>query len=214
MKESRSKVVRCGWGASQIWMSHVIHFRARRTCGKKLLATLRHTLCNTLRRCRVNTATYCDTLQHMATHCITLQRTATHYSTLQHTATHCSTLHHARFFLVWVAGNNAARCNTLQHTATHCNTLQHTATHCNTLQHTATHCKDTLKPIYICDAPHSYTATHCNTLQHTATHDYFTTWLIHTCAIHIWDAPHSYTTVLLYYMIWLIFKELELFFVE
>jgi len=48
------------------------------------------------------------------------------------------------------AGRTArAKCNTLQHTATHCNTLQHTteqagqrvhtATHCNTLQHTATH---------------------------------------------------------------------------
>jgi len=48
-----------------------------------------------------------------------------------------------------------ARCNTLQHTATHFNTLQRTATHCNTLQHTATHC-NTLQ----------HTATHCNTLHH------------------------------------------------
>ena len=54
---------------------------------------------------------------------------------------------------------SVARCNTLQHAATHCNTLQHAATRCNTLQHTATHC-NTLQ----------HTATHCNTLQHIATH--------------------------------------------
>ena len=42
-------------------------------------------LCHTL---ATDTATHCNTLQHIAAHCSTLQHTATHCSTLQHTATH------------------------------------------------------------------------------------------------------------------------------
>jgi len=93
----------------------------------------------------------------------------------------------------------SARCNTLQHTATHCNyhdtnalqqrplkahifKSQHTATHCNTLQHTAT-LRNTLqhtataKTLHCSTLQHmlQHTATHCNTLQHTAT----TTTLMH-----------------------------------
>jgi len=75
---------------------------------------------------------------------------------------------------------NTARCNTLQHTATHCNTLPHTATHCSTLQHTATHIYCTWVPRLNADTHCNkhwktkkwtqHAATHCNTLQHTATH--------------------------------------------
>ena len=48
-------------------------------------------LCNTL---ATDTATHCNTLQHIAAHCSTLQHTAAHCNTLQHTAAHCSTLQH------------------------------------------------------------------------------------------------------------------------
>jgi len=72
------------------------------------------------------TATHCNTLQHVATRCNTLQHTATHCNTPQHTATHRNTLQHT-----------VTHCSTLQHTAAHCNTPQHTATHCNTLHNSA-----------------------------------------------------------------------------
>jgi len=62
-----------------------------------------------------------------------------------------------------------ARCNILQHTATHCNILQHTATYCNTLQHTATYCNKLQHAATDCNIL-QHAATRCNTLQHTATH--------------------------------------------
>ena len=83
----------------------------------------------------------------------------------------------------------AARCNILQHTATHCrcpcsfrapsscslllaarcNILQHTATHCNALhQHAATHYNALQRIATHCNALQR-TATHCNALQHTTT---------------------------------------------
>jgi len=125
----------------------------------------------------VDTATYCNTLQHTTTHCNTLRHTkdsetivqtlqhaATHCNTLQHTATHCNTLQHTATHRDTQTTRRPSRrhCNTLQHTATHCNTFRHTKysetshRHCNTLQHTATHC-NTLQ----------HTAAHCNTLRHT-----------------------------------------------
>jgi len=74
---------------------------------------------------RQDTATRCNTLQHVATHCNTLQHTATRCNTLQHVATHCNTFqlrHTLQTRLVAVTHR------VLQQGATHCNTLQHTAT--------------------------------------------------------------------------------------
>ena len=111
----------------------------------------------------------------------------------------CNTLQHdikSLFFHGSVSRSSFARCNTLQHTATHCYTLQHATTHCNALQHTATHCNTlqhaatsctTLYPTYCTTLHHAvthcatlhHTASHC-TLQQTATHSklssHFTTW--------------------------------------
>ena len=66
------------------------------------------------------TATYCNTLHHIATHC-----------SLQHTATQCNIATEDRAFYRSYLAHHEKRLDT-----THCNTLQHTAIHCNTLQHT------------------------------------------------------------------------------
>jgi len=85
----------------------------------------------------LDTATYCNTLQHTATHCNTLLHTATRCITCEAsqrsdsglgTATHCNSLQHT-----------ATHCNSMRRPATQINDLQHTATHCSTMQHTATH---------------------------------------------------------------------------
>ena len=115
----------------------------------------------------MDTATHCNTLQHV------LHNTATHLIIeidAAHTATQCYTMqgtamqHTATHLAVEVdIEHNATHCNALQ-----CNTLQHTSTtHCyieqptlpwrsilNTMQYNAMHCN----------------ATHYNTLQHTAAH--------------------------------------------
>jgi len=65
---------------------------------------------------------------------------------LQHAAARCSSLQHTATHTTThytstslIAITRATHCNTLQYTAKYCNTLQHAATHCNTLHHPATH---------------------------------------------------------------------------
>jgi len=99
-----------------------------------------------------DTATQCNTLQHIATH----------------TATHCDTLRLVVGWLVRMSQHTAAHCNTLQHTATHCNTLQHTATHCNAHRNTLLHstfsrwltCHESLATLVEIEVVSRFTLTH------------------------------------------------------
>jgi len=135
--------------------------------------TLRHnaTHCNTLQytATHCNTLLFvfaflslsCNTLQH----CNTLKHTATHFYSclrfsfspaLQHTATHCNMQHTSigytyiciyiciYIYILHFSLSPEAKCNKLQHIATHCTTLQHTATHfypcsCFSLSHAFAH---------------------------------------------------------------------------
>jgi len=91
-----------------------------------------------VRQTQVDTATHCNTLQHLAARAC------------------CNTLQHARDRVRQTQVHTATHCNTLQHTATHCNTPQHPATHCNTLHHARDRVRQTqVDPLIRCFGVHT-----------------------------------------------------------
>jgi len=116
--------------------------------------------------------------------CITPQHTATHCNTLQHTTprraegylTRGELLFNRAQDLAATSQNAAADRARIFGTAARCNTLQHPATHCKALQHRCTHDMAPISQHFTADRTRifsivlQHTVAHCNTLQHTAAH--------------------------------------------